>query len=625
MSVKHAGSSEMLPLTDGAAWGARNSFIVLVSLLQGLALYVGRQAAQAQWGLFAEPMALMTWYTLALAVPSMMTLTVQKLDDKRFWQHVIVISFVYALLAVWSVWNAMGVDGYDGDHLHVFALSAALGLFVMLPYLQSHLTHGRWVIRYPELFDHAWQNGLTLLLLIPFVGLCWLVLMLWGGLFALLQINFFRDLFREDAFIYMATGCMVGFGILVARTQQRPIQVLQLIVFSVFRGLLPVVSFIAVLFLAMLPITGLDPLWETGHATLLMLVLVELMIVATNATFLDGRRPSPYPPVLGYLVQAGLLSLPIFAGLTLYALWLRVDQYGWTPDRVCAMLLATLMAVHALGYAYAAVPRRAGWLGPLPIINVSLSLVALGLVLLVNSPVLDPLRLSVQSQVDRLKAGVVKPEGFDFEFLRREAGRPGMEALRSLRSDPLIKKDAAARAHLERALDPHPEEVRVDNTPRTVEFAQQHIKALAGVKADDVWWSAIATRKLPSLGCLTTQHSDCMLLGLDLHADQTQELLLCDLSAQYDQNCLLFVREAGWQAQAELHIFGEPHDSAVIAALREGRITTKPRRWPDLEVGGRQIELTPCDNGCGPSIPEPDRAKPTPDQTDPKESSPDAR
>src|SRR5690554_6393797 len=116
----------------------------------------------------------------------MMALSVGRLRDVRFWQHAVGALGVFAGLAAWASWNATGAPGIRADQvLGPFGVSIAIGLFVSLPWLQCRLAHGHWQAPYPCLFEHAWQNALTLALAALFTGICWLVLALWGALFAL--------------------------------------------------------------------------------------------------------------------------------------------------------------------------------------------------------------------------------------------------------------------------------------------------------------------------------------------------------------------------------------------------------------------------------------------------------
>ena len=81
-----------------------------------------------------------------------------------------------------------------------------------------------------------------------------------------------------------------------------------------------------------------------------------------NAVWQDGVDVKPYPRVLRWLIDAGLALSPIYAALALYALALRIGQYGWTDQRFWAVLVAVVLACHAVGYMAAALRRKSEWL-----------------------------------------------------------------------------------------------------------------------------------------------------------------------------------------------------------------------------------------------------------------------
>ena len=66
--------------------------------------------------------------------------------------------------------------------------------------------------------------------------------------------------------------------------------------------------------------------------------------------------------MLRVLVDASSLCLPLLAGLAVYALWLRIGQYGLTPDRVVAVGATLVALLHALALMAAVLRRRDGWL-----------------------------------------------------------------------------------------------------------------------------------------------------------------------------------------------------------------------------------------------------------------------
>lgn len=579
------------------------AFIVLLAVLQGGLMYLAQKGQEAGWWPFTELAGRVCWYTLVLTIPAMMALSVVRLRDARFWQHTAGALLVFGVLAAWAAWNATGDPGITANAvIGPFGTSMAIGLFVALPWLQCRLAHGHWRAPYSCLFEHAWQNTLTLALAALFTGICWLVLSLWGTLFALVKIEFFRDLFREDAFIYLATGAMTGLGLLIGRTQHHAVKVARQVLFAVFTGLLPLLAFIAVLFVASLPFTGLEPLWEMRSATITLVTVVALLVAFTNSVLQDGEGERPYPGWLRRLVDAGLSLMPVYALLALYALWLRINQHGWTPDRVWAVLLAVVTAGYAFGYAWAVLRGRGVWLDRIRPINRAMSLVVMALAVMANTPLLDPHRIAVSSQLQRLDDGRTAPDDFDLLSLRHDSGRRGYQATLALRTHPAWAGDAERRKELERVI------ARTTRwgAPRgaasaardTAQLRQQVQLAEGAATPDDAWWDALANGR-PDWADCSSATDECILLTPDLDGDGTPEQLLCTIDGGYGARCALFDRDSRgrWAPEATLTLWpgNEPRQAWLRALRRDllaGRIEAVPRRWPDLRIGkGRPQEL----------------------------------
>src|SRR5690606_34912348 len=241
----------------------------------------------------------------------------------------------------------------------------------------------------------------------------------------------------------LATGAMAGLGVLIGRTQHRAVLVARQVLFAIFTGLLPLLAFIAVLFVASLPFTGLEPLWDMRSPAATLVTVVALLVAFTNSVLQDGAGARPYPAWLCRLVDAGLALLPVYALLALYALWLRIDQHGWTADRVWAVLLALVAVGYAFGYAWAVLRGRDGWPGAIRPVSRVMSLLVVALAVLANTLVLDPHRIGVSSQLQGLADGRTAPDDFDLDWLRFESGRRGWEATLALRENPTWADDPA--------------------------------------------------------------------------------------------------------------------------------------------------------------------------------------
>jgi hypothetical protein len=139
-----------------------------------------------------------------------------------------------------------------------------------------------------------------------------------------------------------------------------------------------------------------------------------------------------------------LLCLPIYTGLCLYSLGIRIQQYGWSVDRIHAAFFVVVAGRWGIGYAGAILldaltlflrwGRGQGILWPSAIgkTNTIAALLLAFLVIAMNSPVLDPYRLSANNQVDRLLEKRATSEDFDFLYLRFNLGRYGRSALSRL-------------------------------------------------------------------------------------------------------------------------------------------------------------------------------------------------
>nr|WP_243737973.1 hypothetical protein [Xanthomonas oryzae] len=177
------------------------AFIVLVALLQGGPLSLAALRQQHGVWPFTELGARICWYTLVMTIPGVALLRAQDLRDWPLFQHVAASTLVFTALASWAAWTATGAPALNlTPALWSFGFTVALGWFVALPWLQHRQLRGLWRAGYRDLFEQAWQNALTLALALLCV--CWMVPGLWVSLFALVKIQAFRDLFREQTRIW---------------------------------------------------------------------------------------------------------------------------------------------------------------------------------------------------------------------------------------------------------------------------------------------------------------------------------------------------------------------------------------------------------------------------------------
>ncbi|HHS94634.1 MAG TPA: DUF4153 domain-containing protein [Rhodobacterales bacterium] len=159
--------------------------------------------------------------------------------------------------------------------------------------------------------------------------------------------------------------------------------------------------------------------------------------------------------------------------LALWAVWLRVGQYGLTPARVAALTGAAITLAYGLAFALA-VLRGLGWMARIRRANIALALALVALAALWLTPVLDAERLSVRSQIARFEAGKTPADALDLWALAHDWGRAGTRALKALRAPGHPRAAALA-----------PALARLDAAPsRYAYHAEDHDAAAAKAVAD---------------------------------------------------------------------------------------------------------------------------------------------
>ncbi|MPS49499.1 DUF4153 domain-containing protein [Methylobacillus sp.] len=571
------------------------SWIIAWATLQGIGLWLLHEWLIRLVGKGQYLSVIWPWYAFIVTLPlSQMMLSPYRNKPALWWMSA---GFSLALAASAAY---MGDQAWVADlpvrsvELRVFSLGA-MGLgswFVLLPFAEHKLLTRRWFGDYSLLFSAAWRNLVKLVLAALFTGLLWILLFLLAGLFKVLNIGFLMDLFTSRIFAYPVTAIAFGIGISLYAAKEEALVGIYRASLNILGWLLPVVSLILILFLVALPFQGLALLWKTGYATSLMLCLLAWTVFLFNAAWQDASGEQRFPRWLLRFISLGLLVMPVYIALCAYSLGLRVAQYGWSVDRVWAVLAIVTMAVYALGYAFAVLRRNAVWMLEARQVNIAAALFTVALMVLTMTPVLDPARVAVSSQVARLLDGRIPVSDFDFEYLRLQGGRYGNQRLQELAHNAthehasLIRQKAAGalkvtyrtfkpkgpepltREQLHGRLTPYPHDAGLD--PSFLDFL------LGQHNAGDIYFNC-------------SDNKPCPVLMLDLNGDGERELVLL---AGYGSR--IFSQEQGvWKVVGRLA--GKDMD-ALGAARMQGALealdfSAKPNAWRELWIGDMKYQV----------------------------------
>ncbi|MEM1152724.1 MAG: DUF4153 domain-containing protein [Pseudomonadota bacterium] len=405
--------------------------LILIALLQGCALILLHDLLKSHHWPHSSPQWLFAFYSVILAVPTMLLLGLPYKNPGRFLLltaavavAVFLLGFYVGLQLVPMAYISYGILQWS------FFLTMAIGVFKALIYSQGLVSSEP--LNYSALFLWSWRNFLTLALALLFALAVWLILLLGGWLFQSIGIEFFLVLFLRTWFIYLTIALAYGVGVIIFRNLTGVIDSITRLQQALMKFLLVLLVLVSTLFLVALLFSGLHPLWDSGGSEL-VLWMQALTLFFASAVYQDDPEIRPYGTVLHRLIYLGIAALPVYSVISFYGLSLRVEQYGWTLSRCWAFLIWALLAVYSLGYLHGIIKRRDEWVYSLGRVNSVGGLLILLCVVLVNSPLLDFRILVLKSQLARLDNGEITLDDLDVFYIARSLAGPGYLSLQSLK------------------------------------------------------------------------------------------------------------------------------------------------------------------------------------------------
>ena len=432
---------------------ATSAGLILLAVMQGVALLALHLAIDHEHWLAADQRWLKALYTVTIALPAFYLISMERLRDR--------LNFLPLLLApllFWLGWHLGWVEQTSEPqwawHQFTFAFCAALGvaLFILALFFRSSAANRTWPTTYSPLLNYSWEFALMLAQLALFIGVFWSLLWLGAALFDAIGLGFFETLFSEPVFIYPVTWLVVGLTLVMIRNRFRLIQSVRQMGEALIKALLPLVALIILLFFAVLPFTGLQPVWDTGRASSILMALMLTLLLFFNAVFHQAHGLPPYPTWLRRITLLAVVLLPVGSVLAAWALWLRIDQYGLSLDRLWAALLQVLTAAFTVSYSLLLLWRRRAALPALQRANVGLALLVAIVLIVVNTPLADMRHWVAEHQIKRLLDGRTTAEAFDVDYLRFQLGQPGSLALQALAKSEFAQSQPELARRIELSL-----------------------------------------------------------------------------------------------------------------------------------------------------------------------------
>ncbi|WP_317205216.1 DUF4153 domain-containing protein [Janthinobacterium sp.] len=575
-----------------------------VGLAQGALLYLLFRAGTAGLWPADAPYVFAPLLLVGVMLPVLLISALGHLKPRQAAMWMLAAALLIALLALHDIWRGGGSSGPWGSHCEgatanvpsalLFLFSGA-GLFIAHALVLAGAQDGRRIAAYATYFEMAWKLAIQLLFSAFFVGALWLVLWLGAALFMLVKLAFLKDLLGRAWFV-IPVICF-AFSCAMHLTDVRPaiVRGIRTLLLVLLSWILPITALIVAGFMFSLPFTGLSALWATRHATSVLLGTSAVLVVLINAAFQNGDVSAAVARVVAVSARlAALLLLPICA-LAVYALALRVDDYGWTSDRIIAAACLLVAACYALGYGWAA-RKRGLWLHGIAGVNVATAFVVLAVLLGLFSPLADPARLSVSNQMARFAAGKIGAEKFDFNYLRFDGMRYGREALQRLQAqsggaDAALVRERAAHAL---KLENRWQSSNVVAAPLVAADIAANVKlwpagaALpAGFLRQD-WRLTQPNWELP--WCLRKRGDSCDGYLIDFDGDGKPEVLLVGHDGSSTSILLGEDGQGQWVSLGQLQGEAARCDT-MWQQLAAGNFKLVAPRVRDLEVAGQRVRV----------------------------------
>lgn len=598
MQEAYAGKDTLLldPVVAPRIAAAR----LALGLLQGCVLYVLYSALQDKTWLAGAPYLFGPLLLCALLLPILLISSLGHMPARRIAGWIIAAAAIMVLLSVHDIWRHVGElrtalqkESRSQPLSSLLLVFCGAGFFIAHTLVLAAGTERRRIAAYATYFETAWKLGIQLLFSLLFVGVLWAVLWMGAALFMLLKLDFLEHLLGHAWFV-IPVLCF-AFSCAIHITDVRPaiVRGIRTLLLVLLSWLLPITALMVAGFLLTLPFTGLERLWATRHATGVLLGVAAALVILINAAFQNGEVGHGVARLVRLSARlAALLLLPL-VGIGVYALGLRVIAYGWTSDRIIAAACVLVAACYAFGYAWAG-RQRGNWLAQIASVNIATSFVILGALLALFSPLADPARLSVASQMARFEAGKIAADKFDVVYLRFEGARYGQAALERLKTWNAGIDAAVVRARAVAAIQ---RASRWDESPRAdkainLTVHPDGVRLPASFLAQQ--WEKNGAPSMDFPTCLTDGGVRCDAHVLDFDGDGKLEVLLVSNGVADDIVLLAQNSEGAWRVRGKLN--ATPlRCKGLLEKLKAGQFRLATPKLQDVEIDGQRVRIGSID------------------------------
>lgn len=508
--------------------------------------------------------------------------------ELRRWHWALGFSLLWGAVIALIVWTSAGYN-VDPSPFEWPFWSGLLAVLIATPLFQTRRDVAPdwrfwklWEMPYERLHSHAWADAVIGAAGLAFTGLTFLLVLLIGQMFKLIGIGLIMRLFETGWFPWMLAGAAFGGAVGLLRERDKLVSTLQRLVMIVLAVLAPVLAAALVIFLLSLTGTGLARLWVSGFSTAaLMMAAAAFAVLLANAAIGNGREERSANRFLQVAAAALVAVVLPLAVIAFYSMYLRVGQYGWTPERIWGVIAAGIAVAYGIAGVWSVVKGRQDFDDVLRPWQQKLAIGLMLLAAFLALPIVDFGAISTRDQLARLKDGTVKAEKLDWAAMAFDFGPEGRKALADLAKSPDKVRAEMAKWALgaKGRWDLNMAGQAVDAT--AVRYGAKPIREKlrvlpAGKVLSDDAYAAIVERG----GCRTAPCA-AYVLGAD-------QLIVIGEGGR----AMLFARDAKtgmWQDDYEGFSRPARDEAATIEEIEKGVIEVRPVTRRQLFVNGKPV------------------------------------
>lgn len=546
-------------------------FIAIFALAQGI--IVGLYADSDIYALLdSEGRFFYLPLIFAMFLPTAFSYLIISPKSKHLYYSIGIVVLLILWIFFWKTFNTAPESDLNDPATMILTLSILL--FFLMPWLQYYTQHGTFRVQYAVLIKLYIRNILFGVIASWISGLLLLLIFLAEFLFDIIGFSALQDAMQASLPRWIIG--LLGMNIALFFLRMNFEIEINRICGYIARVFLPLLNLITLIFLiGLLFSTGIEI--DSG----IMLSLSAASIVLINLVYEDGSSEYQFPKWLNLFILLNILLLNAFSFLTLYGISTRVLQYSWSMGRLYGFTLSLFFALLILAYSIAIIRHRTRWMRDIGKINSVFLLLIAGIVLAINSPLLNFQKISANSILKGVEKGEIPIDG-TLRYTLQDLGKEGYHALDKIKNDPRFE---AARAAENR--DNPLQDSDTDNDSKKMPPPEETYHQIAGFPPiPQSWWS---TQQQNYYCTDAINEHQCLAFTADMNQDGENEVLNC-----YIRNGdSTWIRCRTWQHQEatwediesqSFYFDSEDERDQSWKKLLNGAFEIRPKTWFDLYI-----------------------------------------